>query len=291
MSAGGTPAIRQQHHHLPAIVSQPVLLCLPTKHQHQHQYSNYSESIWAAHKVLKPSDQYWNYPNSVNPDKIGLSMPEVSYEDNFWWAMYRIVLLVKSLQKKFCRIRRKSYANAIGRVLVKMQDLISWQFYVIFLERDYTGHRFSNIPQFSLNSSRLLLRTNWLAGTSGLRPVLSDYYEMSDDVAAVSEDVRLRDRLCRAQPLLLHLGRPDLGRPQPAAWRGGGRHGRVLQRSCLSRPGGFPTKSCLCLWCSGSDVSLVSWVRRKIKSYPSLYASLNNLMRLTPFPALVGNDS
>ena len=75
-------------------------------------------------------------------------------------TLYRFVLLVKSLQKKFCRIRRKSYANAIRRVLVKMQDLIFWQFYVIFLERDYTGHRFSNIPQFSLNSSRLLLRTN-----------------------------------------------------------------------------------------------------------------------------------
>ena len=64
-------------------------------------------------------------------------------------------------------------------------------------------------------------------------------------MSALSEDVRLRDRLCRTQPLLLHLGWPD--DPPPAGWGGWGGRRRVFQRSCLSRTGGHATQSFLSL--------------------------------------------
>ena len=62
--------------------------------------------------------------------------------------------------------------------------------------------------------------------TSGKLPVLL-MMSACETVSALSEDVRLRDRLCGSQPLLLHLGSPDAC--PPLAGQGGCGWGRVLQ--------------------------------------------------------------
>ena len=123
----------------------------------------------------------------------------------------------------------------------------------------------SNIPQFSLSCRHCRQIEPWnFRVASG-----ADYVRLRDVrwcrttrcqmMSALSEDVRLRDRLHLTQSLLLHLvGRPDDPPPAGRAGRGGRR--RVLQRTCLSGSGGLATsQSFLSLYISMSLSLSFGW--------------------------------